>query len=590
MTAGLLCVSAAYGLAWIDEETAGWLRWFGLTVIFVAAVTRLTMMNVPRAERIGIVIWAGIVFYLVKIFYSPLAFKFADELQHWRTTDIILETGELFTFNPMLPVSPYYPALQNLTVALSSLSGLSITVSGMIVVGIIRIIYIGGMYLFFERVSHNSQIASLGTLIYMTNPHFQFLNSMFTYQAMGLAMIGFAFATYTLWLYEGRPGASSLVALLALFGVTVSHHVSSYMHVAYLMFWVVVATFTRQKGRDFWIPVFLAVVALIGSFTWTTRVATPTAAYLSAPIERVQERVFQLIERPAEEEDTDEPVALEEDEEFSLPFSSLATLLIALQAVGWIALLTPIGAYMVWMESSFRNAPAMTLGLVGVGYYASILLRFGPDGAELAGRSWPFLFIGVGFTLAYGFVRTFFITQQGRIYAQSVCVMILSLIFVGGMQSSWPPGWARLPGPYLVGASERSVEFEGIHAAEWARENMPIGSRTTGTFTMYLLFGSLGQQYPVFGLAEVYASPRFGAREVDNLENREIRYFVVDYRVARSLPYRGTYFGSESSWEVDSNPITIEVMDKFEEIPDVDRIFDSGNLVIYDLQEITNVP
>ncbi|MEM6284943.1 MAG: hypothetical protein AAF787_22320, partial [Chloroflexota bacterium] len=364
-------------------------------------------------------------------------------------------------------------------------------------------------------------------------------------------------------------------------------------------FWVVVATFTRQKGRDFWIPVFLAVVAAVGSFTWTTRIATPTAAYLSAPIERVQERVFELIQ-PAEEE-PDPLVVLEEEEtgveeeedereEFSLPFSSLPTLLLALQSVGWIALLTPIGAYMVWMESSFRNAPAMTLGLVGVGYYASILLRFGPDGAELAGRSWPFLFIGVGFTLAYGFVRTFFITRQGRIYAQIVCVVVLSAIYVGGLQSSWPPEWARLPGPYLVGASERSVELEGIHAAEWARENMPTQSRTTGTFTMYLLFGSLGQQYPVFGLAEVYASPRFGAREVDNLQNREIRFFVIDYRVAESLPYRGTYFGSESVWTVDSNPISTEVMDKFAELPEVDRIFDSGNIVIYDLQEVTGVP
>ena len=72
--------SAREGLAWGNV-----LYWIGLLVIFVPLSARILTPNISREERLGLVLILGLSLYLVKIFYSPLEYKYPDELQHWRT-------------------------------------------------------------------------------------------------------------------------------------------------------------------------------------------------------------------------------------------------------------------------------------------------------------------------------------------------------------------------------------------------------------------------------------------------------------------------------------------------------------------------
>jgi hypothetical protein len=67
-----------------------------------------------------LVLLAGVGLYMIKVMHSPIHFTFYDELLHYRTAANILETGFHFQENPLLPVSPLYPGLENVAVALAS--------------------------------------------------------------------------------------------------------------------------------------------------------------------------------------------------------------------------------------------------------------------------------------------------------------------------------------------------------------------------------------------------------------------------------------------------------------------------------------
>jgi hypothetical protein len=96
-------------------------------------------------------------------FYTVPEFKFGDELQQWRSAANIMESQHLFQPNLILSISPFYPGLQNVTTALANLSGLPLFESGVIVLGVARILQVVVLYLLYERVSHSGYIAALAS-------------------------------------------------------------------------------------------------------------------------------------------------------------------------------------------------------------------------------------------------------------------------------------------------------------------------------------------------------------------------------------------------------------------------------------------
>lgn len=582
---GLLCVSFAYSAAVESYTWAGIFLWLGWLILYIPNAARMLIPDVARSERIGIILLLGFSFFLIKAMYSPLEFKFADELQHWRTADIILQNDTLFDENFILQVSPYYPALQIVTTALSNLTGLPIFESGMIVIAMARIIFVLGLYLFFEKFSRSSHIAGIASILYMTNPHYQFLNAMFTYQAMALALLAFALFAYTRLLYRSDAGhkrGGAIVIVLALASVTVTHHVTSYFHTAMLMGWALVAIMIKQKGQKLFVPIGLALLCFSFLALWVTQVATITTEYLGESLYHVPNDVINLVER------IQNPSS---GGEVSTPQIPLPELLISMMAVGLISLGVMIGLFFIRRRYR-KNTLATLMGIVGFGYYASIVLRFVPGGAELTGRSWPFLFIGVAFTLAVALVHLLEmrkkVWQQRLLYSMGLFGLIG--IFLGSITSGWPPYWARLPGEYRVAASERSVDLQSNALGQWARESVPERTRISGSFTIYYMLGSYGEQHSVFGMGQAITSPRFGARERSLLRNAQVTYVVIDYRMTESLPKRGFYFDTGESSEIRENRIDMEALQKFESLPQTSRVYDSGVIIIYDIEDASLLP
>jgi hypothetical protein len=564
--------SARAGRAWGPV-----LYWAGLFLLYAPIVSRLLLENVTRRERITLLLALGLGFYLVKLFYSPLEFKFPDELQHYRTLYEILRTGHLFSPNSALPVSPYYPGLESVTTAFIKLSGLPIFESGVIVMAVSRVLLTLALFCAYERISESHRIAGIASALYMANPHYLFVNSFYIYQSLAIALT--AFGLYTIAKGDRQNPREmlgyKLIFLMTFAAVVFTHHFTSYVMLFLLLVWLLSAVFTRRRDHESILTRSTWVLGLVGITGWIGYVAKNTVDYFERSILSVISDVMSLL-------NGQEGLS----EIFQAPSGALIERAINMGVVGMIAACLLPAWWYTWRR--YRdNSLAMILLIGSLTYYGSIVLRVvSSQGAEFAGRSWSFVFLMMAFVMAVGVEEVWKRWLANRapllIFTVFMCLMLL-----GGIIGGWPPAWERLPGPYQAGAFESSVEAMGTSAAKWMLAYLGPGNRIASDFVNYTLMGSYGQQEPVRGVYRILYAEGQEPEDIQNMVDYAVDYLVVDKRLSRYLPASGRYFDSIDPMSYRyTRPIDLAALTKFDRWNDVFRIYDSGEIVIYDVQKL----
>ncbi len=576
---GLLGIAFAYRASYDGAAWAGLGRWLGLICMFVPVALRLLMHGPSRSERAGLLAVLTIGFYLVKVLYSPFDFKFVDELQHWRTAADLLQTGQLFTYNYSLPLSPLYPGLEIITTALVNISGLNLVTAGLIVVGVAKLLFILSLFLFYEHVSKSAYVAGLGALIAMTNPHFLMFSSSFAYQSLALPL-----GVLTLLLLakltrlEGRAFDLTLAAsLLVLFAVITTHHVTALMLLAFLALWVVVSLFVRKGDEDtqedHTKEKLVAGSSLAIGFTfltlWITFVAVSTSAYLSQPLLTAFQDVLKFIWR-----DGDAPAFRSSSPLHELVISGVTVLLFSCASLYGLSV-----AFRKWRN----NVLVVTLALGSLSYFVSIALRFSGQGAELSGRLWSFVFVALAFTVALGFA---WLRRSVRpSIAYPLQLLTLTVFFLGSITAGYPAAFSRLPGGYLPSAFERSVEAEGVSAAVWSRQ-LGEGQRIAADFTNQALLNTYGDQNAVRTLTEAMSAPELSAEVWQDLKGEGVDFVLTDMRLTEDLPKTGYYFDPSDQLALTyDEPLRAGAFEKFM-TPGSDLLLDAGSLKLYDIRSL----
>ena len=153
--------------------------------------------------------------------------------------------------------------------------------------------------------------------------------------------------------------------------------------------------------------------------------------------------------------------------------------------------------------------------------------------------------------------------------------------------------FALLPGPYQVIADARSLEPEGIQAAQWAATNLHDGGLVATDRINQILMGTYGNQQMAtsitdkIDLSSVFLSLQLGPKEMALLRQTHVHYLVVDLRLSQSLPLLGFYYEQteENAFHY-TMPVPITALSKFHHLPNIGRIFDSGDIIIYDVESI----
>lgn len=577
---GLLLVALAdtgarYSTTWAEP-----LFWMGLLVLFAPIAVRLASSEAARSERIGLVVALGLGLYLVKILHSPLAFTQHDEFYHWRTANDIITHGRLFTENPMLPVSALFPGMENVIDAIVSLSGMSIFSAGVVLMGVARLILTLALYLLYEQISRSSQVAGVASVLYMANPSYLFFTALFKYETLALSFVA-------LLLYAAvrrqHPSAHSrlaltVIALLALGVVATTHHLTSYALTMFLVLWTIVSFKIRSKN-DLG-PGGMMLLAIVVNLTWLVYVASIVVGYLAPHFQGAVSEVIRLIAR---EQDAGRqlfgPSATSGER-----VTPLWERTVGFAAVGLLLLGLPFGLLQIWRRHR-DSAIALALGVGVLAYPASLALRLTRRGWEIANRSSEFVFLTIGFVVAIGVV-SFMLEgrlQRMRAFVYGLCA---SVIFIGGIIAGSPPAW-RLPGPYLFNSGTRSIEPEGVAAAEWTRSYLGPDNRVGAYGTDNLLLGSYGEQHIVIGLSSgvsvewLMFKPSLEPDSDPLWQRGQVQYLVINRRLGNFPDLASRYWPGAK---------TGSAIAKFDHIRNVSRLFDSGNIIIYDLRALDHVP
>lgn len=583
---GLLVVSFSYYLS-VSQYGNLVLEFFfflGLLFMFVPNLLRLLSPASSRFERICLLCVLGIYFYLVHYIASPLYFSWYDETLHWRTVDDILRTGHLFSQNPMLPVSPYYPGLEIITSAISTLTGTSTFYAGVIIVGVSRLLMVSSLFLFYERITNSSRMAGITILIYMINPHFIFFDAQFSYETLALPLA--TFMLYILARYESADKDHRWVivtAWIVLVVVTVTHHMTDYVFIGLLILWALVSLFSPSSRNTRIHLVSIALFGLVLAFAYALLLPkNPVWGYLS----QYFEEAFSNLEHIITGTSAARPLFVSADQPSPIWDRLLMTASVALSTI-----CLPFGLFSLFRHHRYSTLAVM-LGIFSLAYPITQVFRFTQLGAEITDRAAAFLFLPVAYVLTL-LITHFWPTRKLTPRVTSLITCLLLVVFMGGVIIQSGPVYSSVPGPYIVVADARSVEAEGIQAAIWSRNYLGPNNRVATDRINQMLMNTFGDQQVVASAANevdispIFFSSHFDPEDITILQNGKIHYLAVDLRLSNALPLESYYFNQAEVGQI-AGPISKAALTKFNTIVQINRIFDSGDIVIYDTGAITN--
>jgi hypothetical protein len=322
------------------------------------------------------------------------------------------------------------------------------------------------------------------------------------------------------------------------------------------------------------------LVVLAAEALWFAVAGRMTFDYLSVDLERAFQGAVALLEHRSAGRHLFQAAG---GQTTALPWQILG-----LGSAVLIVLALPLGAVAAWKQRRFHST-VWVLALACLAYAGSLGLHLAPAGAEIGSRMSPFVFLGVGGILGFAIDRVW-PREPARRARLAVLTGWLSVVFLGGLIVGWQPV-DQLPGPYLVGANGRSMNPAGVSAATWTGDHLGSRNRFAADVTNRNLVGSYGHQDTVtyfsagVSTAPLFLSPTFNSDDLAIVREGRVRYVLVDRRLGTARPLTGVYFeDDEPATRPPTRPIPASWLDKFNSIPGVSRVYDNGDIRIYDLR------
>lgn len=584
--ASMLVVVAVANNANLRGEGMGSdLLWLAILGIVLPCAARLSWPNVGPQERISTVLLLAVALYMVRILHNPDAFVNHDEFLHWRSVNDILDSHRLFMPNPLLPIGPSYPGLAALTATLIEVTGASVFVVGAVLIGAARCVFILSAYGLFRAISGSARIAAMGALVCMASSNFVFFHGQFSYESLAIALAALCFAT------AARINATETsqdrflprlpLFLLPMAGLALTHHLSAYFVIATL---AMVAAASLLVDRRPATALRYAVLAGAGAAlcaAWHALVGDHTGGYLRPILDHAFTRLGEILQTGTLGR--------------KLFVSAAGDVMPAWQR--WITLasvaLIGVGLLTGTARAWHRRVPAdglawvLVLVLLAASYPLCVALRLDPATWEIGNRLGTYVFLPAAYVIAHAMVGLWQAESTHPVRTGLVAVA-LSVMVLGGIVAGDGPLVQQ--GPYLVGGENRAIDAEGINVARWTKDYLGADHVVAGDRTNRLLSSVYGHQRFVTSLSDqvdvssIFLEPVLGPEQVDMIRQVGIEYLMTDDRLTTRLPWVGYYYEMQEAPGGHTAPISLGALHKFEALNHVSRVYDSGNITVYDIR------
>ncbi len=593
---GLAMVAGGFALSRGGHDGAGAdiLFWGGYVLIVGPVAVRLLTVDGSRAERLALVVSTGLLLYAVKVLHEPSMFLEPDEWIHVAVVQHLVATHSLFSTVgiPGFDIFIDYPGLETMTAAISQVTGLSLFISGLLLLALARIILVTALFLLVERVTRSSRVAGVAALLYMGNGNFLFWGAQFSYESLALPLF-----VLTLFVLVARAedrdasGSAPLppsharaltgVAAVLTMAIVATHHVTAYLLAGLL--WALTAMSLRPRWAAYRLT-GLALFATVLAAGWTVLVAPGTEAYLGFVATRTGNGIKGFLTSSGR-----------------APFAASTQTLqtpVAAELVGFVAVIM-MAVGLLWSLWRLRHsrllssAPGILLALASLGFLSLYPLHLSSGSWETANRGQEILFIGAGTVLSALAVTLVgrWRTHQRRAYGIALAVV---LVLCSGVIDGTPAP-VLLPLPLKVRApGGATIVPQGLLAARWALA-------TFGTRTAYAADEGSGRELAVGGALHTYIGSADGipqilqdavlpSWELPFIAQRRISIVILDRRQVSSEDQEAYYFQPASDPTAGVGDYAPGARTKFTDRASVSTVFDSGDVVIVDVAALSRVP
>jgi hypothetical protein len=581
----------------------------GLTFIFAPCAWRLTGSAATRNERIWVSVILGLGLLASYIFRSPLVFDNFDEMAHSATLTRLLDSGTLFQPNPILPVSPYFPGIQLVTITTRVLTGLPLLLDQMIVLALTRIVVVLCVFLIVERACHSSRAGGIGVLVYAANPEFYSLGAQYGYQTLALAFA--VAAVYLLFVSidttQPKWGGLFALALVSIAGMVVSHHVTAWLTIGFLVVWAAglrllidppgrpaagdparsqagVASrdeHVARRKKQSRIVGLAALAGIVLAAAWIAFLGHVLTGYIDPLVEAGARNVAAMVShlhgnRKLFQNSAGGGTPYWEE---ALIFASAA----------FFCLIILISLYAVVWKKSVRGGRLRYLpAAIAATYPLAMLTNISSDAKDIGARTTTFIFFGVA-VIAGGWLAGRLLKRR-RLIERMATIGVAIVCFLGSTLYGGGPLPILVNGPYIVGAHERSLGAPSLALANWVSTHLPAGSRVAADRDNAGLLNDFGQVEPVSPLngspspAPLFFDPQLTPSDISLIRKEHIRYLVTDTRLTTGLPLFGAYIATGETGH--PTRLTAAELEKFNSIRGVYRVYDNGAIQVYDLSRL----
>ncbi|TBC72160.1 hypothetical protein ELH27_04530 [Rhizobium leguminosarum] len=595
----LIVIALAANASRLGEGWAVPMFYTAIAAIFLPAAARIIHPGASRLERLALIVIVTSAFFVVRIIRAPVAFIDHDEFLHWATVNDILGAGRLFLPNPLLPVSPLYPGLELITSALVNLSGLSVFAAGLIVLATARMMLMLALFLLFEKITDSARIASIACLIYMGSSTFLLFDVHYSYESLAIPMLA-----AVLLVSESRrmargdtAGWPMVVATMVLIvALAVTHHLTSYFCTALLCGTAVMECLRQgasaMQRRQ---AILLASIAVIAPIAWSKIVGNPTGSYILPVLEGGIREVAQFVSSSTTTRKlfVSDTGVLAPAWQRNLTMAGVALICLGL-LTGFLRSLVFNGrhrnASILWPPTRWRlwrSSLLVVLVLVTLAYPVSIIFRLTRSGWEIGNRIGSLSFLGVAIVVAVAVAAFWQGTSRGWLRATALAAAATTVLIAGVISSEGPR--ILVPAGYEVSADSSSIEPMGISAARWTREWLGGDQHFASDRINRLLLSTYGRQKVSTTLESgqdtsmAITAADLGPMERKLLIDSGVGFVMVDLRLTTGLPGVGVYFDGGAQDRNYMVPLRASSLLKFNSAPDVDRTFDNGFMVIFDV-------
>jgi hypothetical protein len=576
---GLNLVARAY-LYGSDQGMAYVCFWSGLAVCFVSAIAVGGDQKSSVLQRILGLFLMSSALYLPVFLRSPNSPTFQDELFHIQTLELMRDEGTSQVPITFYPIAGNFPGLEYVGLATLYATGLSVACAARLIALSLHVMMPILAFYTYRTVGLRSFGAFYASLFWIANVGFFYFFSTFSYGTLGIVLF-LCIAMLGHRKNSDRTGGSVAVSgllILSLFAVVVVHHISSAMAIIYLcVLSVVSAVICRRATLG-----NVAIYAIVLWFSWLAYQGTRSVSYLYG---NFVPRVRSILEFVVEEQSQTHQLFLNS----TLP---LGERIIAYGYPVALFILCGLSIRAVFYKRSYPidrreyRAGYLALAILGPLSWFAIGPLILSDSAEIVYRISPYLFVGVGFYAALCLVEW---AERNGVWRRLVLLSVTGTVLAGGIIIGDNQAGRFGSDEIHTAGGPEVLTANLVHAAEWMESEKGRFNLTVGDLMSSIAFAVFGmQRTALYGNWEpFYAADLASAQEF--LDRNQVGFLVVDVRDGKYPPRYRYYFSQGELYDERLQPSYLdnifpaELLLKFDTMPRLGRIYDNGDIVIYEV-------